>query len=74
MPFSRSALRTLSAGNSFMPTKSICAIAGRSATETTTTLPSTSTRTSVKSPVAKSARIASAARSSVIVSPTLIGR
>ena len=29
-PFSRSTLRTTSGSNSFMPTKSICAIAGRS--------------------------------------------
>ena len=41
---------------------------------TTSTLPSTSRRTSLKKPVAYSAFTASAAFSSVSVSPTLIGQ
>ncbi len=52
MPSSRSAFFTLSGSNSFMPTKSICAIAGRSCTNTTSTSLSTSRRTSWKKPVA----------------------
>src|SRR5213075_1452211 len=46
MPISRSTLRTVSGSNSFMPEKSICAIAGRSSTKTTRTSLSTSSRTS----------------------------
>ena len=74
MPISLSALTITSFSNSFIPTKSICAMAGRSCTTTTMTPPSTSIRTSLKKPVAKSALIDAAAFSSVSVSPTLTGR
>ncbi len=57
-----------------MPEKSICAIAGRSRTNTTSTSFSTSRRTSWKKPVAYSARSAARAFSPFMVSPTLTGR
>ncbi len=74
MPSSRKALRNCSFSNSLMPEKSICAIAGRSWTYTTRTSFSTSSRTSVKNPVAYRARKACCALSSFMVSPTLTGR
>src|SRR5258706_1009431 len=57
-----------------MPAKSTEPIAGRSTTCTMTTLPSLAILTSLKKPVAYSARIASEALSSSNVSPCLIGR
>ena len=73
-PISLSALVRVSLSNSLMPVNSTAEIAGRSSTITTSTLPSVSTRTSLKKPVAYSALIASLPFSSVNVSPTLTGR
>jgi len=64
-PTSRSDFSSTSFSNSFMPTKSMLAMIGRSSTITTTTLPSMSMRTSLKRPVANSARSAAAPFSSL---------
>ena len=73
-PLSRNARLTVSSSNSVVPVMDTDAIAGRSSTSTTSTSPCTSRRTSLKKPVANSARTAAAALSSVSSSPTLIGR
>ncbi len=57
-PTSFSDFFTVSLSNSFMPTSSIAAIAGRSSITTTSTSPSASSRTSLNSPEAYKARIA----------------
>ena len=63
-----------SLSNSLTPSKLTWAIAGRSSTTTTMTLPSASMRTSRKKPVAYSALIDALAPASVRRSPTRTGR
>ena len=65
MPKSFSDLTRASFSNSFMPTKSMLAMTARSSTMTTATPLSMSMRTSLKRPVANSARSAAAPFSSV---------
>jgi hypothetical protein len=74
MPRSRSTRLSASGWNSLKPLKSIWATAGRSSTSTTRTSPSASRRTSLKKPVAYSARSACWAVSWVSLSPTLTGK
>ena len=74
IPVSLSALTITSFSNSFMPTKSSLAIAGRSCTTTTITFWSISIRTSLKKPVPNRALIDCAAFSSLSVSPTFTGK
>ena len=73
-PISFSAFFSVSVSNSLLPEISTLLIVGRSWTTTSSTPSSTSSRTSRKNPVANSALTASAAFSSSMVSPTLIGR
>ena len=65
MPKSFSDLMRASFSNSFMPTKSMLAMTARSSTITTATPLSMSIRTSLKRPVANSARSAAAPFSSL---------
>ena len=65
MPKSFSDLISVSLSNSFRPTKSMLAMTARSSTITTTTPSSISMRTSLKRPVANSARSAAAPFSSL---------
>ena len=73
-PISFSAFFSVSVSNSLLPVMSTLLIVGRSWTTTRSTPSCTSSRTSRKKPVAKSALTAAATFSSSIVSPTLIGR